>query len=178
MTHTDWVATLIWFLDIKRKSENKLLNCVERKIIYAYIKYEVLEVLGSHWATISSFWLFGALWLLTLVFSQCAQCEYLWCATFRWQRDEQDNSRNRFSTKAMAFVESHTKTWWLSLKALRRQVGFRGKLYKSRMSFIESSTKAWWLSLRALRKQDGFRWKLYESRMAFVESSTKARWLS
>ena len=65
-----------------------------------------------------------------------------------------------------------------SLKTLRKQVGFRWKLYVSRMAFIESSTKARWLSLKALRKQDGFCWRLYESKMAFVQSSTKARWLS
>ena len=77
----------------------------------------------------------------------------------------------------MTFVESSTKARWLLLKALRKQDGFRWKLYESRMALVESSTKARWLSLKALRKQDGFRWKLYESRMAFVESSTKARWL-
>ena len=51
------------------------------------------------------------------------------------------------------------------VKALRKQDGFRWKLYESRM---------------ALWKQDGFRWKLYENRirMSFTESSTKAGWLT
>ena len=74
----------------------------------------------------------------------------------------------------MALVESSTKARWLLLKALRKQDGFRSKLYKSRMALVESSTKAGWLSLKALRKQDGFRSKLYESRMAFVENPVEA----
>ena len=78
----------------------------------------------------------------------------------------------------MAFIESFTKAGWLLLKALRKQDGFRWKLYESKMAFVERFTKAGWLSLKDLRKQDGFRWKVYESRMAFVERSTKARLLS
>ena len=78
----------------------------------------------------------------------------------------------------MAFVESSTKAGWLSLKALRKQDGFRWKLYESRLAFVESSTKAGWLSLKGPQKQDCFHWKLYKSKMAFVESSTKTGWPS
>ena len=62
----------------------------------------------------------------------------------------------------MALVERSTKAGWLSLKGLRKQDGFRWKLYESKMAFFESSTKARLLSLKALRMQDGFRWKPFK----------------
>ena len=45
----------------------------------------------------------------------------------------------------------------VSPRALRKQDGFRSKIYKSRMDFVESSTKGRWHSLKALQKQDCFR---------------------
>ena len=52
----------------------------------------------------------------------------------------------------MAFVESSSKTGWLWLKALRKQNGFRWKLFENGMVWL----KAQW-------KQDDFRWKLSEN---------------
>ena len=52
---------------------------------------------------------------------------------------------------------------WLSsgsllLKALRKQDGFRWKLYKSKIAFVEGSTKVGWLSLKAM-------WKPFKKRV-------------
>ena len=61
-----------------------------------------------------------------------------------------------FRDKNIVFYDCvNIGSFWLSLKALRQQDGFRWKLYKSKMAFIENSTKAGWLSLKA-------QWNIYE----------------
>ena len=46
----------------------------------------------------------------------------------------------------MAFVQCSTKAGWLSLKSLRKQDGFRSKIYECKMAFVEGYVKARWLS--------------------------------
>ena len=64
----------------------------------------------------------------------------------------QKQSLPELNKSRITFVESSTKAGWLSLKALRKQDGFRWKLYESKIAFIESSSNAGWLSLKALWK--------------------------